>query len=127
MRKKIFKVIILILIVLQVATINIFADTTLANIIKSGDEFVKSGKVNDTLENGEEIVQSVSNRVASIFLTVGIIASVIVVAVLGIKFMIGSVEEKAEIKKSLVPFIVGIVIIFGAFTIWSIVVQLLQS
>ena len=45
------------------------------------------------------------------------ILAVIVIIVLGIKYMIGSVEEKAEYKKAFIPLIVGIVIVVGAFQI----------
>ena len=34
--------------------------------------------------------------------------------------MMGSVEEKAEVKETLVPFIVGCVVVFAAFAIWKI-------
>lgn len=47
------------------------------------------------------------------------IASVIIIAVLGIKFMIGSTEEKAEYKKSFIPLIVGIVVVLSASTLAS--------
>ena len=39
----------------------------------------------------------------------------------------GSIEEKAEIKTMLIPYIIGCVVVFGAFTIWKIVVDILQS
>ena len=37
------------------------------------------------------------------------IVSVIILMVIGIKYMIGSVEEKAEYKKSMMPYIIGCV------------------
>ena len=37
------------------------------------------------------------------------------------------IEEKAEIKTMLIPYIIGCVVVFGAFTIWKIVVDILQS
>lgn len=51
----------------------------------------------------------------------------IVGTILGIQFMIASAEEKAKVKETLVPYIVGCIVIFGAFTIWSIVVNLGQD
>ena len=52
------------------------------------------------------------------------VLGILIGAILGIKFMIGSVEEKAEIKAALVPFIIGCVVVFGAFGIWKIVVTI---
>ena len=47
-------------------------------------------------------------------------------AILGIQFITGSVEQKAKVKDSLIPFIVGCVAIFGAFGIWKLVITLLK-
>lgn len=41
-------------------------------------------------------------------------AAVVIIAIFGIKFMIGSTEERAEYKKSFIPLIVGIVVVLGA-------------
>lgn len=60
-------------------------------------------------------------------LIIGIIIAVIVGAILGIKFMMGSVGEKADIKKLLVPYVVGCIIVFGAFGIWKLVVTILAN
>ena len=38
--------------------------------------------------------------------------------------MIGSVEEKAKIKDSMVPFIIGCLVAFGAFGIWELAIQI---
>ena len=48
----------------------------------------------------------------------------IVITALGIKFMLGSVEEKAKVKETLIPFTIGCIIIFGAYIIWRLVMQL---
>ena len=36
-------------------------------------------------------------------------------------------SKKAEVKKSLIPYVAGCVVVFGAFTIWKIIVTILQS
>lgn len=55
---------------------------------------------------------------------VSAIAAVFVITFLGIKYMMGSVEEKAGYKKSFIPLIVGIVIIVAATTIASFLFKL---
>ena len=40
---------------------------------------------------------------------------------LGIRYMLSSVEEKAEIKKKMIPFVIGAVIFFGATGILRII------
>lgn len=45
---------------------------------------------------------------------IGIIGTVIGIAILGIKTMIGSLEEKAEYKEKILPFIIGCLIIVSS-------------
>ena len=68
-----------------------------------------------------------SDTLYNILLVVGIIVAIIVGLIMGIKFILGSLEEKAEIKTMIIPYIIGCVVVFGAFTIWQIVVDVLQS
>lgn len=51
-------------------------------------------------------------KVFSILRVVGTILSVVILTAIGLKFMMGSVEEKSEYKKSLLPYAIGAAIIF---------------
>ena len=51
----------------------------------------------------------------------GSVVAVLILVVLGIKYMMGSTEEKAEYKKTLIPYIVGAALIFAASNIASMV------
>lgn len=62
-----------------------------------------------------------------LLMAVGIVVMFIVGTVIGIQFMVASAEDKAKVKEALIPYIIGCAVIFGAFTIWSIAVRLLQS
>ena len=66
---------------------------------------------------GTEGVDTIGQRVMGILQAVGIIAAVIILMVLGIKYMMGSAEEKAEYKKTMIPYVIGAVLLFGATTI----------
>ena len=44
----------------------------------------------------------------------GAIAGVLIITIFGIKYMMGSLEEKAEYKKSMIPFIVGVIVLIAA-------------
>lgn len=57
---------------------------------------------------------------------IGVSLSVIILVVLGIKYMMGSAEEKAEYKKSMVPYLVGAVLIFAAPTIANIIYNIVK-
>lgn len=43
-----------------------------------------------------------------------IIGGVILITIIGIKYMMASLEEKADFKKSMVPLVVGIIVVMGA-------------
>lgn len=51
----------------------------------------------------------------------GVVVAVITVMFLGIKYMVGSVEEKAEYKKTMMPILVGMILLFCTSTIVSII------
>lgn len=68
--------------------------------------------------------KTVGNRIITLISTAGSIISVIVLVVLGIKYMMGSVEEKAEYKSSLLPYFIGSIIVFAASTIAGVIYQL---
>ena len=68
-----------------------------------------------------EKIESLGNSIIKIVSTIGSIASVVVLVVLGVKYMMGSAEEKAEYKKTLLPYIIGAVLVFAASTIASVI------
>lgn len=39
------------------------------------------------------------------------------------QFITGSIEGKAKIKEALVPYIIGCIVVFGAFFIWRTLVN----
>ena len=53
-------------------------------------------------------------QIVGILQTVGVSVSVIVLIIIGIKYMMGSAEEKAEYKKTFMPYIIGAALIFAA-------------
>ena len=64
------------------------------------------------------------NGIIGTIVTIGVIISVITLCILGIKYMIGSVEERAEYKKTMIPYLVGAILIFGASAITKVVVSI---
>ena len=67
------------------------------------------------------------NDLAGILWGVGIFTVLIIGTVLGIKYMFASVEEKASIKETIQPYIIGTVIILGALGIWKFLVDFLDG
>ena len=66
------------------------------------------------------------NKVAPIIgvvTTIGIIVSVVTLIVLGIKYMVGSLEERAEYKKTMIPYLIGAFFVFSISTVVTIIMQ----
>lgn len=61
------------------------------------------------------------NKIMGLVQGVGIGIAVIILVVLGIKYMVGSSEERAEYKKTFIPYIVGAVLVGGAATIANVI------
>ena len=59
-------------------------------------------------------IELAGNKIVAILQTVGVVLSVVILIVIGIKYMMGSAEEKAEYKKTFMPYIVGAALIFAA-------------
>lgn len=76
-----------------------------------------------TVVNSEKLTAK-ANIIIGALQIIGTVISVVALGILGIKYMLGSVEEKAEYKKTLKPYIIGAVMVFGITNILAIVVQI---
>ena len=56
---------------------------------------------------------------------IGIVVCVIASVVLAIKFITADPEKKAALQKQLIGLIISMVVIIGAFTIWSVTINIL--
>lgn len=73
--------------------------------------------------NSQTQITSVGRKIVGIIQVIGIVIAVVVIMVVGIKYMMGSVEEKAEYKKTMMPYIIGAVLIFAGSTLANVVYQ----
>lgn len=106
--------------------------STWGDIFDTGDEFIEGGKNAASNENAvggvnQNRLDSMINEIYNLLLTLGVALSVIIGAMLGIKFMIGSVEEQAKIKEMLLPYATGCIVVFGAFGLWKLLMVLLST
>lgn len=77
--------------------------------------------ISDLNEPASNTFKNAGKSIVSILTTIGIVISVVVIALLGLKYMLGSVEERADYKKSLIPYFIGAAVVFGASTIANII------
>lgn len=69
-------------------------------------------------------VKTTAQKVLGLIRNIAVIAGVVLIAVLGVKYMLGSVEEKAEYKKSFMPLIIGAVVVMAATQIATMIFSL---
>lgn len=86
-------------------SINVFAGTSIGGIT-----------VNPNTGESANLVKA-GNKVLGVVKIIGIFASVAILMVVGIRYMMGSAEEKAQYKKVMIPYIIGAVLLFAASTI----------
>ena len=106
--------------IIMIAIVIIFNVLTIVNAVDSGDKFQPSSVngTGSTMDTGS--VQNLGQSVFAVVRVVGILISVIILVVLGIKYMMGSAEEKSEYKKTLLPYAIGAFLIFAAANISQI-------
>ncbi len=97
---------------------------SLDKVMKGADDFLKIGS-QSPVDNDE--LKETSNILFNVLLGIAMIAAVIVGMVIGIKFMVASVDEKAKIEEQLVPYAVGCGVVFGAFGIWKLAITILAT
>lgn len=124
MKSKSLTIIILILVINMIFfNINKVQADGISDGITGGDSFLKAGESGNVSIDKDKL-KDTSNVIYNILLLAGMVAAVVISGILGIKFMIGSAEEKAQIKDALVPFVIGCIVVFGAFGIWKIFINI---
>lgn len=104
--KKIQKIVaVLMLVVMMVSMINV--------VSFAADKAITPSELNGTTANSSSI-KTAGNKIIGVLQAVGIVLSVVMLTVIGIKYLMGSAEEKADYKKSLMPYVVGAALVFTA-------------
>lgn len=70
---------------------------------------------------GASKLENVGNKIIGFIRMLASIVSVLVLIILGIKYTMGSVEEKAAYKNTMLPYLIGAILIFGITNILAIV------
>lgn len=101
--------------------------TTASDIITGADDFIQSGVSDKNPTINDSDLKNMSDLLYNVLLIIAIIVAVIVGLVIAIQFITGSVAQKAKVKETLIPYIAGCIVIFGAFGIWKLVVGILSQ
>lgn len=120
MKKKIIISIVIILLVNLVICCN-----NIALGISSIEDLIDDATMQNvsTPDDSESGIVSGINGVIGLLQFVGSGISIIVVTILGMKYILASPADKADVKKSIMPIIIGCVLLFGAVNLVSAIMS----
>lgn len=95
------------------------------DVISQGDSFINAGKGQEKIDT--DALKTTSDDIYNILFTIAIVLAVAVGMVIGIQFMIGGAAEQAKVKETLIPYVIGVFVVFASFTIWKIAVNIGNS
>ena len=105
------------------ALILVMSKTTLAM-----EEKIDTSKYETSVTYGEgAYFFSKAERVLTILRVISVIVAVISITILGIKYMLGSLEEKAQYKEKMLPLIIGSILIGSISSILISISNIMNS
>ena len=99
--------------------------TGIVNAAGASDVLNDLQKPADNVNSTE--ITNLGKNIVAIVQVVGVVIAVVVILVIGIKYLIGSAEEKAEYKKTMIPFVVGAIVVIAAPTLTKGIFTLIQN
>ena len=119
--KKVTKILSIIMLVIMMVSCfsTVFADGT------ATDPSTWNNKTGNKIATGD--IENFAASVINVVSIVGSAAAIITLIILGIKYMMGSAEEKAEYKKTLLPYIFGAAMVFGASLLVGVIYNFMNG
>ena len=114
MKKTVLSFILILVISFFVGMTSVYADAGVDKIINS------MNGTSAITETSTGVGNTINNIIGLIQLA-GTGISVIVVTMLGIKYLLASPSEKADVKKQIAPIVTGCILLFGAVNLVAIV------
>lgn len=123
-----FKVIVIFMIILLILSQPLYSNAfSIDNIIEDGKSFEDAGTSSSGTIITDDELEPVSSMISNVLLTIAIAVTLISAIVMGINFAIQSVDDKAKIKESMIPWVIGIFISFGAYGIWQVTMKVFYA
>jgi len=117
--KKMVKILPILMIIMMIFSIA-------SPVLATGGKDIAGVSIDPSKEAGTK-VGTVGNSILGIIQVIGTVIAVGVLMVLGIKYMMGSAEEKAEYKKTMIPYLIGALLLFAAVNLASWIVDMVGT
>ena len=108
------------IVIVMVMVICVFSTNTLAKDF-SPDSYVPSGMTDTT-----EFIDYIGIVLGALRI-LGSFVCVVTLIILGIRYMIGSASDKATYKETMVPYLIGAVMVFAIPTILQVMYELVKG
>ena len=102
--------------IFSVVMVTVMLLTAVSNVALAYDP----SQIQPDTDNVSDITK-LGGDILGVVQVVGSVVAVVILAVLGVKYMMGSASEKAEYKKTLMPYVIGAVLLFAATNIVGLV------
>lgn len=76
---------------------------------------------------GSQKLESKANIIFAYIRAIGTVLSVVILIIIGIKYMLGSAEEKANYKETLFPYIIGAFLLFTGSILPQLIYEFMQN
>ncbi len=80
-----------------------------------------------TMVTGAMKLEAIGNNIIGVIQVIGTGSSVVALIIIGIKYMMGSVEEKAQYKETMKPYLIGAIMLFGITNILYIIQSVIAN
>lgn len=128
MNKKILTMIFIFIIAIIVFTsISNVQASGFSDAFDLGQDFLENGKSSKSSIINYQNLYNVINYLYNIVMLIAIILAIIIGTILGIRIVIGSVDERADSKHLIIPYLVSVATGACAFTIWKFILQLIHN
>lgn len=122
MQSKILKLIVIISVFIIVS---VFPVKVFSSWVDDANNFLESAGNSITVDKNQ--LTSASDEIYNTLTSIGMIVAVIVGMILGITYMMTGAVDKANVKESIMPYLLGCIVIFGAFGIWKLVINVMNG
>ena len=96
-------------------------------IYAAADPITDPDSYKPTASTSETKLRKKAGKILGVVNVVGVIVSVVTLVCIGIRYLIGSVEEKAEYKKTAITYLIGAILVFSVTTIPNILYTIAQG
>lgn len=114
--------------IISTILLTIMLVTSIAGVVFAAPDIDKTiGDIDGAKAGDTTKVTNIGGKIINIIQVVGIVVAIAVVLIIGIKYMTGSVEQKAEYKKVMIPYIIGAVLLVAGTSIVRVIFNTINS